>query len=37
MNYLKSKWFLLGFCGELAEVISFAVGVTGGVALAVLI
>ncbi len=37
MNYLKSKWFLLGFFGELAEVIAFAVGVIGGVALAVMI
>jgi len=37
MNYLRSKHFWLGFFGELADVIAFAGGVTGGVALAVLI
>ena len=33
MNYLISKYFWSGFFGELAEVIAFAGGVTGGVAL----
>lgn len=37
MNCLKSKWFWSGFLGELADVCAFAVGVIGGVALAMLI